>query len=57
MTTKHEESLQSCSPRLLEVRLAGSPENDGMLHPGWVHATAILLRGLQRLKEGEAGAE
>ena len=43
----------SPQPKLLEVKLAGTFQAEGPLHPGWVRATAILLRGLQRLEEGE----
>ena len=41
-------------PKLLEVNLAGISQAEEALHPGWVRATAILLRGLQRIEEGEA---
>ena len=43
----------------LKVKLVETDAGDGdqVLHPGWVRATAILLRGLERLEASEAGGE
>lgn len=30
--------------------------NDGDVHPGWIRATAILLRGMERLRLQELTA-
>lgn len=46
----------STGPRLLEVneQVCYSP---GELHPGWVRATQILLRGMERLRCQEAAQQ
>ena len=39
------------------ITLADMGAEDAALHPGWTRATAILLRGLERLENREAGRE
>lgn len=40
-------------PKLLHCQEKINPSSGDEVHPGWVRATAILLRGLERLQQQE----